>query len=266
MKVIYLKNRVIYISLLILIFLIILSLFLYDIFSEEVSKIEITHLEEKEVTPELILPSEEEKRKEMLLQKYQEKKLIALTFDDGPGKYTSQLIDELTKRNVSVTFFLLGENIEKFKDTVRFEVDTGNEIGIHSYEHRLFTKLTAQEIHEQIDKTKYLILEITDVPITLIRVPYGSINENVRKILDYQELTNILWTVDSKDWKFRDADKTFTYILKNLKGNDIILMHDIYPTSITCALKLIDYLQAESYVFVTVSEFLEIKQLAQTLS
>lgn len=192
------------------------------------------------------------------LEQYKNKKLVALTFDDGPSEYTSTLVDELKKRNVNVTFFILGENAEKYSDTLKFQFDTGNEIGIHSYEHKLFTKLKEEEIIEQINKTNKIIYNITGTKPKYMRVPYGSRNKKVDEILKDKNLTDILWTVDSKDWKFQNVSKTYNYILKNFKGNDIILMHDTFDTSIKTAIKLIDKLLEKGYTFVTIDTFLEI--------
>lgn len=264
MKILYLRDKRIYIFLMIIIFFSILTISLIEFHTNNSSKIEITHIEEQNICDDsCIEESEGAKRKDMLLQKYKEKKLLALTFDDGPSKYTEKLVDELKKRNVPATFFLLGENAKKFPSTIKFEVDAGNEIGIHSYKHNLFTKLTNNEINEQILLTKYIIFNEVDIDISLIRVPYGSINNRVESLLEENYLTNILWTVDSKDWKFKNVDKIYNYVLKNIKGNDIIIMHDIYNTSVTSALMLVDKLQSECYVFVTVSEFLEIEELAK---
>ncbi|MDO4283251.1 MAG: polysaccharide deacetylase family protein [Clostridia bacterium] len=265
MKILYLKNRVIYTALLIIIILIIITILIFDIHtSHSYPDIDITHIEEKEIDGDnLIEIKGENERREILLQKYKEKKLIALTFDDGPSKYTEGLIDELKKRNVPATFFLLGENAQKFPSAIQLEVDAGNEIGIHSYKHNLFTKLTNNEINEQILLTKYMIFSEVDIHISLIRVPYGSINDRVNEVLKENHLTNILWTVDSKDWKFRNVTKIYNYVLKNIKGNDIILMHDIYSTSVKSATLLVDKLQSDGYVFLTVSELLEIENLAK---
>ncbi len=200
-------------------------------------------------------------RKELLIEKYDNKKLIALTFDDGPSKYTKILVDELKKRNVPVTFFILGENAKKYPETLKFAYDADNEIGIHSYEHKLFTKLTEEEIIEEITKANNIIQEQIDTPITLIRVPYGSRNKKVDNVLEKLNLTDILWTVDSKDWKLKNTNKIYNYVLKYIKGNDIILMHDTFKTSINSAIKIVDFLTEKGYVFVTVSELLEIKEI-----
>lgn len=231
-----------------------------------ITKEQVTKEMEKELNPELVEENcdiceddETTPRQELLRKQYENKKLIALTFDDGPSKYTSTLVDELNKRQIPVTFFILGESAEKFPDTLKFQADSGNEIGIHSYTHKLFTKLKEEEILEQIDKTRSVILKLTQKDASLIRVPYGSRNEKIDGILSKVQLTDVLWTVDSKDWKLKNTNKVYLYILKKVKGNDIILMHDTFKTSVEAALKVVDKLTAECYTFVTVSELLETK-------
>lgn len=198
--------------------------------------------------------------KEFLQKKFEERKLLALTFDDGPSKYTEKFVEELHKRNIIVTFFVLGENAKKYPNTVKLAYDFGNEIGIHSYEHKLFTKLTEEEIILEIDKTKQTIKNYVDSPITLIRVPYGSRNKKVDMVLEKLNLTDILWDVDSKDWKLKNTTKVYNYTLKYIKGNNIILMHDTFKTSIEAALKLVDSLSSSGYIFVNVSTLLEFKE------
>lgn len=262
MKILYFKNKLIYVFILVMLITTISLILIYDTKNSKKSNVDITYIDENNMCDDSCkIENETKKRQDFLIQKYKDKKLIALTFDDGPSKYTTTLIDELKKRNIPVTFFLLGENAIKFPSVIKFEIDAGNEVGIHSYKHSLFTKLTNTQINEQIDKTKYIILNEVDIDISLIRVPYGSINKKVEKVLEEKNLTNILWTVDSKDWKFRNVDKIYNYVLKNIKGNDIILMHDIFDTSVTSALKIIDKLESECYTFVTVSELLEIEKI-----
>lgn len=205
-------------------------------------------------------------RKELLVKQYNNKKLIAITFDDGPSKYTETLVDELKKRNVPATFFILGESAAQRIETLEFQIDAGNEIGIHSYTHKLFTKLTEEEILEQIEKTREIIKTVKDEDIMYIRVPYGSRNKKVDNILEKANLVDVLWTVDSKDWKFKNTSKTYNYIIKKVKGNDIILMHDTFKTSIEAAIKIVDKLQSECYTFVTISELYEIKSIVETSS
>lgn len=198
-----------------------------------------------------------------LINQYKNKKIVAITFDDGPSKYTTKLVDELKKREVPATFFVLGSEIERFPEVLKFENDTGNEIGIHSYEHKLFTKLNEDEILEQVSKTKNIIKDITGKSPNIIRVPYGSMNKKIKNVLNSHSLTSVLWSVDSLDWKFKNTERTYNYVMKKFKGNDIILMHDSFDTSVEAAAKIVDTLQNRGYTFVTVSELIRIKELAK---
>ncbi len=199
-----------------------------------------------------------------LLEDYKNKKLLVLTFDDGPGNYTSYLVDELEKRNVKATFFILGQNIKGHEDVLK-KTAKNNEIALHSYSHKLFTKLSNKEILKDIDEVKNEIYNVINIEPKVIRVPYGSLNSRVTALLLENGYTSVTWDIDSRDWSFRNVDKTYNYTMKYLKGNSIILMHDIYKTSVESALKLIDNLEGK-YTFVTLSKFLEIENLSKSLS
>lgn len=194
-------------------------------------------------------------RQKIIYQKYQEKKLICLTFDDGPGEYTKLLIDGLKQRSVNATFFVLGQNISKHTEYIEESYRNGNEIGIHGYSHKLFTKLKNEQIIDEITRASKELYNITGTKPNLIRVPYGSLNSRVKEVVKSQNLQSILWTVDSRDWKYKNTDKDYNYVIKKVKGNDIILMHDIYKPSVMAAFKIIDELSKEGYMFVTISEY-----------
>ena len=119
-------------------------------------------------------------------------------------------------------------------------------------------KMVANDV--EIDKTKQTIKNYVDSPITLIRVPYGSRNKKVDMVLEKLNLTDILWDVDSKDWKLKNTTKVYNYTIKCIKGNNIILMHDTFKTSIEAAIKLVDSLSSNGYIFVNVSTLLEFKE------
>lgn len=271
MKVLSLKKTVI-----ILLFTLIFIISMSVIITLKISKTKIDNnnrndVDLENIDIEIAEPDEsicndtknKESNDEFLIEQYKNKKLVALTFDDGPSEYTSILVDELKKRNIPATFFVLGSEIEKYPDTLKFAYDVGNEIGIHSYKHTLFTKLSDEEISFQISKTKDLIFDITKTTPTLMRVPYGSTNKKIDKILSDNNLKDVLWTVDSLDWKFKNTLKTYNYILKKFKGNDIILMHDSFKTSVNAATLIVDTLQSKCYTFVTVSKFFEIKEMIE---
>lgn len=181
-------------------------------------------------------------------------KVVALTFDDGPGyKTTMALLDGLRERNVRVTFFLLGEKIEQRKEVVERMEEDGHLIGNHTYGHVQLDTVNIDYAKEEISKTNELIKEITGKYPVYIRPPFGSWN---RKLEDEIELTPVLWTLDTTDWNTKDVERIVNYVMNEVESGDIILMHDIYDTSVAAALEIIDRLQNKGYVFVTVDELM----------
>ena len=181
-------------------------------------------------------------------------KYIALTFDDGPSrKYTPILLDGLKERGVHATFFLMGKNIEGEEDIVKRMREEGHLIGNHSYEHIQLTKAGAKAVCEAVEHTQEQIEAITGKRPEYIRPPYGDWNEELEEEIG---MTPVLWSLDSLDWKLKDTGKIIRQDLKDVKDGDIILLHDIFPSSVEAALELIDILQKEGYVFVTADELL----------
>lgn len=181
-------------------------------------------------------------------------KYIALTFDDGPSrKYTPILLDGLKERGVQATFFLMGKNIEGEEDIVKRMSEEGHLIGNHSYEHIQLTKAGAKAVCEAVEHTQEQIEAITGKRPEYIRPPYGDWNEELEEEIG---MTPVLWSLDSLDWKLKDTGKIIRQVLKDVKDGDIILLHDIFPSSVEAALELIDILQKEGYVFVTADELL----------
>lgn len=181
-------------------------------------------------------------------------KVVALTFDDGPGyKTTMMLLDGLRERNVHATFFLLGEKIEERREVVEKMKEDGHLIGNHTYGHVQLDAINIECAKDEIAKTSNIIQEITgDYPI-YVRPPYGCWN---RELEDAISLTPVLWTLDTTDWNTRDVERIVSYVMEEVESGDIILMHDIYDTSVAAALEIVDQLQAKGYVFVTVDELL----------
>ena len=181
-------------------------------------------------------------------------KYIALTFDDGPSrKYTPILLDGLKERGVHATFFLMGKNIEGKEDIVKRMSEEGHLIGNHSYEHIQLTKAGAKAVCEAVEHTQEQIEAITGKRPEYIRPPYGDWNEELEEEIG---MTPVLWSLDSMDWKLKDTGKIIHQVLKDVQVGDIILLHDIFPSSVEAALELIDILQKEGYVFVTADELL----------
>lgn len=179
------------------------------------------------------------------------KPMVALTFDDGPGPRTTELLNQLKKYNAHATFFMLGKNVTKYSDAVKQMLQDGNELGNHSYDHQQLTKIDAEAIAKEVNDTNENIKNICGSPATLLRPPYGAINDTVKSSVG---MPMILWNVDTLDWKTRNAQSTIDEVMKNLKDGDIILMHDIHTETIDAALELIPKLEEEGYQLVTVSE------------
>ncbi len=183
-----------------------------------------------------------------------EGKVVALTFDDGPHETcTAELLDGLKERGVKVTFFLMGQSIEGNEELVRRMQQEGHLIGNHSYRHIQLTKAGEERVCDAVEQTGTMIEEITGIRPQYLRPPYGDWNDRLECRLD---LTTVFWSVDSLDWKLKDTGRIVDYVEKRVRSGDIVLMHDIFPTSVEAALELIDDLKEQGYQFVTVEELL----------
>lgn len=187
------------------------------------------------------------------------KPMVALTFDDGPGERTGELLAQLEKYNAHATFFMQGKNIPGKEDFVKKMKETGCELGNHSYDHPQFTKLSADKIANQIGTTNDLIQQAAGSTATVMRPPYGAINDTVRSSVG---LPMILWSIDTLDWKTRNAQSSIDTVMNDVQDGDVILMHDIHTESIDAALVLIPKLEEAGYQLVTVSEMAKAKGVA----
>ena len=187
------------------------------------------------------------------------KPMVALTFDDGPGERTGELLAQLEKYNAHATFFMQGKNIPGKEDFVKKMKETGCELGNHSYDHPQLTKLSADKIANQIGTTNDLIQQAAGSTATVMRPPYGAINDTVRSSVG---LPMILWSIDTLDWKTRNAQSSIDTVMNAVQDGDVILMHDIHTESIDAALVLIPKLEEAGYQLVTVSEMAKAKGVA----
>lgn len=177
-------------------------------------------------------------------------KCVALTFDDGPGPHTESLLDILDEHEAKATFFLIGKDVVKFPDIVRDEAARGHEIGNHTWSHQDLAKISVAAGQRELSKTDAAIKEVTGAAPTVMRPPYGTIREDHMKSLD---LPVAMWSVDTFDWKTRDAKKTVKAAEKVVPGS-IVLMHDIHPSTIEAMPKMLTDLKARGFHFVTVSQ------------
>lgn len=185
-----------------------------------------------------------------------DKKMVALTFDDGPGPYTKAIVDCLRENNARATFFVLGERIDTYDDELAYTFKHGNEIANHSYSHPNLTSLTSSKIKSEISKTDKKVKNITGASTELLRTPGGATNSTVKDVCGKPI---IFWSIDTLDWKHRNASQTINHVMNNVKDGDIILMHDIHSPTRDAALQLIPKLKKAGYQLVTVSELAEYK-------
>ena len=186
-------------------------------------------------------------------------KYVALTFDDGPnGDLTMKLLKGLQERGVRSTFFICGYRIKYFPNLPQTVLDYGHELGLHTYNHPNLKELSDEDIREELQSTADLLPEGYDVK--LMRPPGGNYNNRVKSVCKDMGLSIILWSLDTRDWATNDVDHVVNKIVKNVKDGDVILMHELKKSSIEAALKAIDILQGQGYVFVTVSELAQIQE------
>lgn len=181
-------------------------------------------------------------------------KKIALTFDDGPHpKVTRQILKTLEKYEAKATFFVVGQEVKEHPEILKAVYNAGHEIGNHTFNHERLTTLTPEEIKKQIQSTDAIIKSTIGQRATVFRPPYGSYDET---ITDQLNVPNVLWTIDTLDWKHRDPEKTVLAVKEHAKNGSIILMHDIHQATADALDDVLATLQKQGFEFVTVSELL----------
>jgi peptidoglycan-N-acetylglucosamine deacetylase len=151
---------------------------------------------------------------------------VALTFDDGPDLiYTPKILDILKKNQVKATFFLVGENAQRYPQMVKRIIEEGHVVANHSYNHPNFRKVSELQFHDQIQKTEKILQKLTGYSPKLIRPPYGNINEEQIKWTASQHFTVVNWNVDSLDWRGLTADQVVSNVLADTSSGSIILQH-----------------------------------------
>ena len=184
----------------------------------------------------------------------EEVKKIALTFDDGPHPYyTEELLDGLKERGVVATFFVTGEHASLHPDVIKRMQEEGHLIGNHTYSHMQLTKKNREKFKEELVRTNQVLHEITGVEVEYVRPPYGCWDKSFEEELN---MFPVLWTIDPLDWCSSNVGYITERVVEKAGENEIILMHDYYDTSVTAALRVVDELLEEGYVFVTVEEIL----------
>ena len=178
---------------------------------------------------------------------------VAMTFDDGPSAHTAKLLDFLKEAGIPVTFFIVGERIPYYEETLKREVAEGHEIGYHSYNHTIQTTLSSEKITSDFNKTNKMLKNLTGAEFTLWRTPGGGFNQ---RVLNAVPLPHIFWTVDTLDWKTRNADKVYSAIVSKAFDGSIILLHDLHKTTVEGSIRAMQEMIEGDYEFLTVTELL----------
>lgn len=186
------------------------------------------------------------------------KKIIALTFDDGPNPInTPKVLDLLAERKIKASFFVLGSRAQQYPKITKRIVAEGHAIGNHSWDHPVLTKLKRADLEHQILDTEKVLTEIIGFSPHLFRPPYGAFNQTV---IDTAKLPVILWSIDSLDWKDGKAADIKKEILKHLGTGKIILLHDIHKTTVEALPNILDTLTKDGYQFVTIDELFNLTE------
>lgn len=186
-----------------------------------------------------------------------EVKCIALTFDAGPSENSPRLLDILKEEQVPATFFLLGKrHIEKYPELVERMADEGHEVASHTWDHKILTELSRDEIREELERPNEAIERLTGRRPTLMRPPQGRTDDTVHEICRELGLAEVLWSVTAKDYKTNDSDLIRERVLDQSSRDGIILLHDIYQGTVPAVPGIIDALKKQGYVFVTVPQLL----------
>ena len=193
-----------------------------------------------------------------------DKKLVALTFDDGPVPGSTELIlDVLEEHDVKATFFVLGQMVEEYPDIAKRIVDEGHEIANHTYSHPEMTKLSDEGLRYEIGHTQSLIQEHTGTWPRAFRPPYGASNQYVRDTVGIRE---VMWNIDTMDWQTRNSDLITNSVMTSVQDGSLILMHDIVDATPQAVVNLMDNLDHDEFEFVTVSELYEYREDVYTFN
>lgn len=188
----------------------------------------------------------------------QQEKYVVLTFDDGPsGRFTRRLLDGLAQRDVKATFLLCGYRLKDYPGEAQRIADEGHEIGIHGYSHKYMCGMSQSCLQAEILDTAALLP--AGVHPTFMRSPGGQCSDTISQLARQQGLAVLNWSLDTRDWALKNADTITTNVLNSVQDGDVILMHDMYDSSVDAALTIIDELQKRGFHFVTATELVQLR-------
>ncbi len=192
------------------------------------------------------------------------KKIVALTFDDGPGGYTEELLDLLKKEGVKATFFVLGTRVDTYPELIRRMEAEGHEVGNHSNSHKnLKSMTTLAQVKKEMNLCADKVEKVLGHRPTVMRCPGGSYDDTVKQYAADEGIPIIQWGVDTRDWESRNSaaimNKTFSGSYA-VEDGDIVLLHDIHKSTVDTMPQMIKKFKELGYTFVTVTELLEARR------
>ena len=202
------------------------------------------------------------------------RKMVALTFDDGPSKtVTNAILDKLEEHGGRATFFCLGDRVNEYESTLRRMVALNCQVASHSNAHKHLVKLGGEALQKDLKQALDSIEKYSGVRPTVMRTPYG---EHTDALINQIDMPVILWSIDTRDWCYhvtkndkrtaaeieRDCQTIIHTALDNVQDGDIILMHDLYSTTQRSAVEIIDRLAEDGWQMVTIDELFAAKGIA----
>lgn len=185
-------------------------------------------------------------------------KVVALTFDDGPHpEITDRILAILDKYGVRATFFEIGKNVALYPEVTARVIKAGHEVGNHTGSHSFLHGYTAERVEAEIDSADDAIFGAAEYETKFLRPPGGIYDSAVTEAAEKEDKVIALWSIDTLDWRHRSARAIADTVLDNVKGGDIILMHDYISGEAHTAEALevvIPELISRGYTFVTLSD------------
>lgn len=179
-------------------------------------------------------------------------KYVALTFDDGPGEWTSKVLDVLDSEDIKATFLVVGNEAQSHQSMMKTLVDKGMSVQWHSATHESYTKMTPSQLQNDLSKMREIFSNQGLPTPTCVRPPYGNTSPSVTKILNQNNLHQLLWSVDSEDWRKPGVPKIIQNVNRDLSNHAIILFHDgggNRDQSVAALKKTIQELKKQNYKF-----------------
>lgn len=176
------------------------------------------------------------------------KQYVALTFDDGPSRYTKKIVDILTKHKLAATFLFIGENAKRNPDAVAYASQQGMSIGNHSWDHPDMVKLSPEDQSKNLSRTASLLESLTHTPVTLFRPPYGSINDQLFAAARNLHMKTLMWNRDPEDWNHKKPGDIVKYFHGVNAAGGVYVLHEDKST-LDALPDILDYLQSKNLTF-----------------